>query len=629
MIYLFANTGKVVDWNALLYFDIETVPDIETMKLVKQSNDLRYLDPAKAKYVSFAVHADKPKLHMRNFRSRLKGSWRLYYNTKEMNYKEIAEALLDSADKLGITGFCAHNGNRFDFLIFKHYKLVEHKGTLVLHARKKRYSLVDTARIGKALGVPALDEMAKALHLKGKNLAEANVLQEYCMNDTYVLCRIAEKLSTLGMLHSPTATARHYLCKELEKHGITTVRSSLNIPLQYIGGRIDIFIHYAKQCNVFDANSLYPSVMANMLYPAITRNGWIGTRKVSTATAKACIDNANARALQAVQSFNPLHVMPAFEKAYNGKQFICFVKLKGIKPALQSMQGLINMYFPFSYRDEQGRRLYNLNTSAVYQVQGYETLWLSLFNYEVLDARLFKAEHLPVSSFYRKLYNERQMLKAKGDARQMLLKIIMNSSYGILGMRVKAKHPGADTHEFNIAGKQFTTGKTFAKLSAPLLATHVTSCGRFYLQCMIFMLAAQGYKVYYCDTDSVFTDAPMQFIERQGLLGKAMLQVKLEKTIDNFAALAPKYYTGMVNGEPLIKCKGTGNAIEKQFVHLSAKHPEPTLINRKAYDPQGIPKKVPDKHFISRYNSEGLCYNEAYAELRNFAKQLYGNAIEL
>ena len=652
-------------WLDYIYYDIETVKVDELRKLqASGKHDLKALTPFNAKYISIGINLKYPKLSL-PLRSRKIGNWRIYYNTEEtpISYADMAQLLIDAAKALNIRGFVAHNGNRFDFLIFDRelgYKVRDIKGTHILYAGgKKPYRLIDTIKIGGAVGTLRLDDMAKTFGVKGKNLDTAQSTQEYNINDTYILCRCGEEFNKLGIEYSPTATGRKYLYKAMKENGLTCIKSILDYPLEYIGGRTETFYNYARHCNVYDANSLYPSVMAKFKYPAVSIGGWIRLLKTNTETAKAVIDNNNAQTFKGLTNLNPYTIKERFEKAYNGMQYLLFVKVKGVKENFKAFEPLILKYFPYSYKFN-GNRLFRLNKSVIYQVQGYEALWLTFFDYDIVRAYVYGVSEYPFANLYEKLYEKRKRFKARKDRRQLLLKIVLNSSYGILGLRDDITTPKElSPAEVNIINKRiifnpemdmqqsfagmygtlhkgdlnvlvnnkgtYVNGKDFSPLSIPIYATQITSNARFWLQCTINLLVLSGYKVYYCDTDSVFTNAGDTIFTENGLLNKDLLGFKLEHSADNLFVFGPKtyYYTDHKTGTEQKKCKGTGNALTKEIINLSYKHPTPTVSMRHFIDIDSIPKKIPNNNFESTYNDDNLNWYTAFLPLLKHFNRIY------
>jgi hypothetical protein len=660
-VHAFYKTKTDVDWDNLIIFDIETVATIEEMRRLKESDDidLTYLDVRNAKYVAFAVHEKHKKLHLAHFRSRKDGEWRIYYNVGPLNYYDIASTLLESAIELGVKGFCAHNGNKFDFLIFLHagMRIRNVKKALTLYAYGKRFKLVDTLHIARACGAASLDALARTFGVRGKNLDSAQTIQEYVINDVGVLTRVIQKFKTLGIKDTPTRTGRAYVYAEMDKRGIKRIKSTLNFVLDYAGGRVEPFRHYARAGNVYDANSLYPSVMAHFLFPACAVEGstaFIKTFKVSSEFAKSAIVENNETALQSLKSFTPFEIKNAFENAYSDMQYLVHIRVKGVNERFKAAEKILLNYFPFGYLDADGKRKFHLNEKAVYQVQSYELFWLVFYDFEVIDAVAFPVERYIFAELYERLYEKRLQLKKKKDMRQLLYKIAMNSSYGILGLRddfinelkphelraiieKKAKfiekvkertrfgHYGIEYRNKVEYERYFVAkdepycahyGRKFSYLSVPLWATTITSHARFWLQSVIFSLAFKGYEVFYCDTDSVFTDAPLEVFNELQLLGDKMLQWKYEYSFSDGFFFNPKTYVLRVNGETKIKAKGVGSTLYRRLVVQSEKNPLPRIMFKRIFNPESVPKKIPAANgFESVYNVQDIKFAEAFAEL--------------
>jgi len=653
--YCFFITDVNTDWDDLIVFDLETVSTIEEMRALKESAvpDLKYLDVRNSKYVAFAVNKKYPQFRIKSFRFRNAGNWRIYYNHEELDYVTIAHVLIDVLEELDLKGFVAH---KFDFLLFLHvgYKLINQKGTLLLSiGKKKRYRLVDTLKIGKACGSTSLDELAKTFGVRGKNTDTAKTLQEYVVNDVLILTRIIEKFKKLGIEGTPTKTGRKYIYEVMIEKGMKSIYSSVDVPLDYIGGRVETFWHYAEKGNVFDANSLYPSVMAEFLFPAVTREN-VRLDVAGNSFAEIVIEERNAEVLREIsKEITPFKIKEAFENHWNDYHFLLHVKVNGVRERFKPFEDILLKYFPFSYVSYDNKRLFKFNPKAIYQVQGYEVFWLAFFDYEIVRARMFNVDKYVFSELYKELYYKRLLLKKRNDTRQLLLKIVMNSSYGIMGLRDTfvdfytrekvieelgkneayveyVKNAVRFQRESEVYRNVVTnvnyllfadgkngaiTGRKFSFFSVPLWATTITSHARFWLQCVILSLVLRGYKVFYCDTDSVFTDADYHVFKELGLLGEDMLQWKNEYEFRNAYFFAPKTYILTANGETKIKAKGIGKTVYRELVVQSSKNPYPRVMIKRIFNPTTVPKKIPTDEFESVYNENGLRFIDAFEEV--------------
>jgi len=653
--YSFFITNVNTPWDDLIIFDIETVENIEKMREVVLKNEinLEYLDVRNAKYIAFAINAKYPKLHIKGFRSRLVSNWRIYYNVEKITYEEMALTLLEIAFKLNLKGFCAHNGNKFDFLIFLHagFKLINKKGSLTLRVNNKYFKLIDTLKIGRSCSALSLEQLARTFKVEGKNLKEADNIYEYVINDVVILTRIIEKFKKLGIEGTPTRTGRKYIYEIMKQRNIKRIKSEINFPLDYIGGRVETFWHYAKKGHVYDANSLYPSVMANFLFPKLEKNK-IKVIDVSNKFAYELIESQNKEVLKHLNDFTPFNFKNAFEKVWKNLHVLVHVKIKGVRKEYKKFEKIFLKYFPFSYVDRKNRRIFKLTNNEIYQIQSYEVLWLIFYDYEIVKAKVFYVEPYIFSELYKTLYRDRKILKQKGDMRQLLLKIVMNSSYGIMGLRdpfikeitkqealsllyenknyvefIKQKtrfgHKGVE-FVFKISNnrifitndnKAYYWGKKFSFMSVPLWATTITSHARFWLQCVIFSLAFRGFKIFYCDTDSVFTDCDQSEFSKLNILGSDMLEWKHEYSFEDGYFFAPKTYIIKTNGETKIKAKGIGANIFRKIVVQSEKNPIPRIMFKRIFNPDIAPKKIPDNNFESVYNIDNIKFYDAFKNI--------------
>jgi len=627
--YLLFNEVKPVRWKKLLYFDIETVETIEEMRKVKElpiEEQLKYLDVRNAKYLAYYIPVSDKLLGVS------------ILDFKKMNYERMADYLIQTAFEHGVQGLCAHNGKRFDFLIFKlaGYKISERKGTYILHVGRRTLTLVDTITNAKLLGSPSLDDLAQKLGVGSKNLEEAETLKEYALNDVLTLYKVAMKFAELKLDTTPTRTARIYISKELNRKGISRLKADFGY-YDYSGGRVEPFKGIVGSGYCYDANSLYPSVMAKMLFPEGIKSGRtfkIRIRKVNDANGLKNYIDAKLNEVWSSYPKNPFELLSRFNDVFK-VGYSLIVRIKGA-------DGVFREFFPFSYLDDRQRwRCYEFKENNIYNIVGYEILWLYFFDYEILDAYSFKLSKHILADMYEELYRERMRLKSIGDDRQMHLKIVMNSSYGIMGLRDEREFEAEDSvlesgfwlkmteNRFfeRITGVYYSDGKLKGRfwnaLSIPPYAVHTTSNARFWLYATMLYIMNEGYDVYYCDTDSVFTDAPPEVLKKLGLLGSDMLKWKHEYTFSKATFIAPKTYAVLVNNEVKLKAKGVGNKPEKIFIVQSIKNPEPKVMSKIFINPFTPCKKI--------YNAENntFTYNtKDYIPASEGLKELFSNIPE-
>jgi len=658
--HVFKNIATPTDWENAIYFDIETADNIEIMRKIVENEltideKIKYLNPANLKHLSAGLWLnDFDIVHeFENFTYKRVENAVIYYNKREIDVITAVNFLLLLADAYERRTFVAHNGKKFDFLIFIYHPqttLRYAKNTFYLQKKRNYYKLVDTMDIAKSIGVMKLDELAQKFNVVRKNLMTATDINEYNANDVYVLMNVAKEFERLGFHATPTRTARLWLADVMKKHKLEKIAQA-KISLDYIGGRTEVFKHFAKNINVFDANSLYPTVMCEFKFPSLQGNRVMFSKISNIDTVKRYIDKKLAN----VWSNNlntPFDLKRAFDEEFD-TQFILFVEIEDFNDEIEEYQKkFASQYFPFSYFDK-GKRYFRLQKGKIYQVQGYEVAFLRFFNWKLLGGYSFLTSKLFFADEMRELYAERQRLKREGNDLQLLYKIIMNSSYGIFGLRdIVVKELDKYKNELGTfflemrecrkfgekgicytdtlvrqdvfisleSDKKVVIARDFSTFSVPLWATHITSCARFWLHSVMLFLTKLNKMVYYCDTDSVFTDADVSDFEKLCLLGNNLLEWKHETSIEKAFFFAPKSYILKFSNENLkIKAKGLGNALEKEvitqrvFKNSSAIVKNDVIkIDKRFVNPLSPTKKIPDNSLNSVWNDKELTFIQAF-----------------
>jgi len=685
--HFFVAEYKKTNWKQFLYFDLETVENIEVMKKLKESNKLdeNYLNPLNCKYVAFGVFNKFIKsdefIDYSVFKKEVKKDYTIYYNIKELSFKEIALTLLEFVVKNELKGFVAYNGNNFDFNIFtqvENVKTKRIKNTLVFYYGGKTITTIDLIELARATvkSNKTLDNFAKTFNVQSKNLHSATNIYEYVINDVEIMLNLVKKFINLQLEKTATATGRKRIVEILKNTEFERIVSKSYIFFDYAGGRTDIFKTFAKSCNVFDANSLYPSVMSNFLFPKVNKinnsnNGYILDFNKFAIVVEEKIKNFLETL--SLNDFKDFYVLKQKVENFikNDYGYILYVKIIDVKKEFKHMESILLRYFQFSFKDEDGKRVFTFNRNEIYQIEFYNIVFLKFYEFEVVKAIAYKCDKYIFADFYKEVYKKRKEYKKIGDKKELLLKIEMNSSYGILGMRsnkVENKNISYNMVEkfitdnselveiinvkrrlinnsyekgvavlvkpsknifFITENKQvYTIGKTFDKLTIPIYAILITSHARFVLNSVILMLILTGYEVYYCDTDSVFTNAPEKYLKNKGLIGNNLLQWKFEKSYKNFIAFAPKTYvaTDANTGETIFKAKGTGSTLKRTIVINNYKlNKFGVLEERLMLDVENSSKYKVNNEFYTSYNKEKLAFKEAFKHVLLLAQDLYKN----
>jgi hypothetical protein len=280
----------------------------------------------------------------------------------------------------------------------------------------------------------------------------------------------------------------------------------------YFGGRTEIFkpifdneINESEFLYYQDINSLYPFVMAKNEYPDKFL-GWVEG-----------------------------------EKEYNEHEMAiwhCRVKVPD------------NMYAPPLPIKREERLIFPTGVFKGYWTK-YELEYARSLGCEILDyyeGAVFANAGPIFKNFIETLYNMRLEAKEKNDnVTQMTMKLLMNSCYGRMGINKERSKIIIDDGTFNkvklIAeidvNDQYSirlsekSERSRTMFSNPSIACFVTSYARVYLHENMRDVGVEN--VYYCDTDSLFTDKPMR-------LGKELGAMKLEYKCKSACFLLPKTY---------------------------------------------------------------------------------------
>ena len=166
---------------------------------------------------------------------------------------------------------------------------------------------------------------------------------------------------------------------------------------------------------------------------------------------------------------------------------------------------------------------------------------------EYYEGAVFQNAGYIFKEFIETLYQMRLDAKAKGDnVTQMAMKLIMNSCYGRMGINKerskiiiddgtfhKAKLIAEIDTEFGTIRLADLPERSRTIFSNPAIACFVTSYSRVYLHQNMREVGVES--VFYCDTDSLFTDKPMK-------IGKELGAMKLEYKCESACFLLPKTY---------------------------------------------------------------------------------------
>ena len=372
--------------------------------------------------------------------------------------------------------------------------------------------------------------------------------RDYCLQDCKalygVISAFKKEIESLGGVVyntiAKTALLGVYQRKYL-KHSIPTYHRYNDIIHDvFKGGRTEVFNLYAPPrddavYNYYDFNSLYPSVMHDNLFPIGKPRGY------------AHCDEDDFKN-DCGFAYATIHV-PA-------RTYLPFVPFR-LNKKLFFPTGELTDWFDGLIINEAFKHGYNVKLHRAY---------------------FFKDSDYIFRDYVGDIYSKR--VKSSGSLKKTL-KLVLNSSYGKFAQRSTVKSVCTrsqlpkDASSVRVVNADYDLmeyeKEIFAPYMLPGIASRVTAGGQMkILHAMEDCLKHDGV-VYYCDTDSVLTDARLPSSTRLGAL-------KLECTFESGVFLQPKTYT-LYN------------------VWESGK-PKDDILKMKGYDLSEADKKMIDYHTL-------------------------------
>jgi hypothetical protein len=416
---------------------------------------------------------------------------------------------------------------------------------------------------------------------------------DYLLNDCYGLYEVLETFFKMihrygGKIGITTASTslKTFQKSYLDDYILKMCGKKINDDMRkgYYGGRTEIFRMYAPKNGDyywFDINSLYPFVMRNNLFPISPP---VRQREISK---------------------NDIY-------DYNG-----IVKIKVEVPKNTYLPLLPfrsdKLYFPIGkfegyYDNCMIRKAYDL---------GYK---IKLF-----DGFLFN-ESKPIFKKYVDTFYKLKKQSKTNTPTYALSKLMMNSLYGKFaqkqeGENIKRILPeelesykdkiidvlNINEHIYRI--KSDVVGSHFV----PQLSIHVTTLAQLKLFETLYDIVDKGYKIFYCDTDSVATD--YKNIKCSENLG----DWKLEYTFNKGYFLLPKTYYICVNEKKgKVRAKGYRMEFHKNFNESTFKK----ALFHKDYSDFIVHKEEQFQTFLTSYKRFGTFVS--VAPLNKSIKSTYG-----
>jgi hypothetical protein len=360
------------------------------------------------------------------------------------------------------------------------------------------FSPFGVAKLGKIIGVPKL-ECPFEYGYKCKNETEFNLMKTYNMNDAKISKLFMDYFQNAtielgGNLKTTISSSSVYLfrCKYLkDKFFCQPVEVMNKIFNAYYGGRTEAFFHgkFKGKYNMYDINSLYPSVMLNE-YP---------NPNTTRVTRKTNIE---------------------LIKKYDGVSLVTVNCPLNINIPLLPYKTATKLYFPTGtfkgwYSHIELRRALEI---------GY-----TIMNIE--ETIYYEKNIRPFSEYVNDLYEKRMKYKEEDNPMEEAVKLYLNSFYGKLGERYQKKEniiskkyfkykDGMSVEEYDKDFLRVVCDIKPKNHTFPIWAVYVTAYAR--LKLYDYM---SNYNVLYCDTDSIITADTVETSSKLGDMKKEKINI--------------------------------------------------------------------------------------------------------
>ncbi|MEM4067161.1 MAG: DNA polymerase [Candidatus Micrarchaeaceae archaeon] len=460
-----------------------------------------------------------------------------------------------------------HNGLKFDLeLIFGYRELLNYDLKLnngKLYKAKIGRSIVydsyllipkSLKKIGEDIGL-VKGNLQKELAIMKKDEFEKrkNEIEEYCKNDVIILERALEwffefvksqgvkrysKYLTIASLSFKVISKKSFLNFSIHKSRNKKVLNPFRnlFLLSYYGARTEAFYSgfYQGQIFTYDFNSLYPSVL-NQAYP----DQFLFAKKNLTDDELKNILISNYEGLGYFEIDAPKGVFGFYNENNN------FIDI-GLLPYRDQKQN--KLIFPIG----KYYGWYNLNEIRFAITHGYKIRAITLY---VFSRQYYYDVYDVIKQFYE--------LRKKDKQNSYLYKLMINSFYGKFGERNRSEKYILDQNvEFdnekydyyveldnNDQIKYIIQKDKKAKLTNHTdfsIASYIASWGRIKLLEKFEQVIQNNGKIFYCDTDSIFTNIKLNTSDKIG-------EIKLENEGDAINIIGQKSYSIFKDNKEIIK----------------------------------------------------------------------------
>ncbi|HEX14228.1 MAG TPA: hypothetical protein ENO40_07080 [Desulfurella acetivorans] len=292
----------------------------------------------------------------------------------------------------------------------------------------------------------------------------------------------------------------------------------------YKGGRVEVFKRYGRNLYYYDVNSLYPKVMFNNEFPI--GRGYYTNEYVF---GKLGVYKLN------VKKYKPIGFSLLSIHNENGK--LLFVEGENYEACLTSAE--IDYMFENS----------------------------EVFEFEVLEGLYFEHSEYIFEEFIDYFYTERKKLKQEGNPLEQIYKLTMNSCYGkfaekqekevVIFSNAIDENTERPMFDIDCQTSYHVEKKNMPSKTNIVIASFITAYARIYITDIMNKLFKNGYEVYYCDTDSVITNANEKQMSLLGVeISEELGALKLEHEIEEGYFILPKFYAIIEKSNVKIKAKG-------------------------------------------------------------------------
>lgn len=426
--------------------------------------------------------------------------------------------------------FYAHNGGRFDFL-FLLYDIIMKLGwqvkliprgssviSIMVKTSKTEFTFCDSF----AILPESLKKLTEAFNVEHKKkefkFDESTVIDthdpvilDYLKNDVIGLYEVIGTFFSQDFIDHPKIT--------IASQGLDIFRSRffkgelLELPIKmetdfrenyYSGGRVEVYKSYGKKVNVYDVNSLFSFAM-----------------------------------------LRPMPVGDVYKTKSFHKDKIGFYKVRIKSTPSWYISPLLTKIRNKDYRKNGN---YYVNGPGEYFVSSEMIKYLKSefgVNCEIIQGYFFDGQEYLFQDYVNYFYELKS--KNKGTAQYTIAKFLLNCLYGKLGMNRERESiqtfDGTQQNFSTLEGYEkwllvLVSEETKSRFILPYLAAYITDLARLH---HYKYMNEHPESIYYCDTDSLFTDVEYPVNDNIGGL-------KNEGTYEA-VFLAPKTYALNIDGK--------------------------------------------------------------------------------